>query len=203
MGMAYLSCPHGQEIQKRAYDEIVRIYPDGDAWERCLTEEKVDYVTAFVKEVLRFWTVIPICLPRVTMKDIPWEGATIPAGTTFYMVSRSSTRLSQTCLSSCRMLGPRIMTPHTSRTPTHSIQTGTSRTRLVRGRRIMHMVPVRECAQDHIWRTGSCTQLSSESSVPSQYTHPKIQRTSRFSTRWNAMPSRPVSPQSLKSSRLV
>ncbi|MCJ1448123.1 MAG: hypothetical protein MMC23_008637 [Stictis urceolatum] len=85
MGLAYLSCPHGQEIQKRAYSEITKIYPSGDAWEKCLVEEKVDYISAFVKEVLRFWTVIPICLPRVSIKDITWENATVPAGTTFYM----------------------------------------------------------------------------------------------------------------------
>lgn len=86
MGIAYLSSPHGQEIQKRAYDEIMKVYPDGDAWERCLVEEKVPYITALVKEVLRFWTVIPICLPRVSTKEIPWKNAVIPAGTTFFMV---------------------------------------------------------------------------------------------------------------------
>ncbi|KAI9747672.1 MAG: Non-histone chromosomal protein 6 [Chaenotheca gracillima] len=85
MAIAYLSSAHGQEIQKIAYDEIMKVYPNGDAWERCLTEEKVDYITAFVKEVLRFWTVIPICLPRVSVKDIQYNGANIPAGTTFYM----------------------------------------------------------------------------------------------------------------------
>ena len=86
MAIGYLSSPQGQAIQKRAYDEIMAVYPEGDAWEKCLTEERVPYITAFVKEVLRFWTVIPICLPRTSIKDIQWEGATIPAGTTFYMV---------------------------------------------------------------------------------------------------------------------
>ena len=86
MAIAYLSSPHGQEIQQRAYDEIMKVYPDGDAWEKCLIEEKVPYITAFVKEVLRFWTVIPICLPRKSIKEIQWEGTIIPAGTTFYMV---------------------------------------------------------------------------------------------------------------------
>ncbi|KAK2760791.1 hypothetical protein FQN54_002029 [Arachnomyces sp. PD_36] len=85
MGIAYLSSTHGQEIQQRAYDEIMKAYPDGDAWEKCLVEEKVPYVTALVKEILRFWTVIPICLPRVSIKDIPWKDAVIPAGTTFFM----------------------------------------------------------------------------------------------------------------------
>ncbi|KAJ5786574.1 uncharacterized protein N7503_011786 [Penicillium pulvis] len=85
MGIAYLASEDGQRIQKKAYDEIMAVYPDGDAWEKCLIEEKVPYVTALVKEILRFWTVIPICLPRESTKDIVWQGATIPAGTTFFM----------------------------------------------------------------------------------------------------------------------
>lgn len=86
MGIAYLASDHGQEIQTRAYDEVMKVYPDGDAWEKCLVEEKVPYISALVKEILRFFTVIPICLPRVSIKDIPYEGAVIPAGTTFFMV---------------------------------------------------------------------------------------------------------------------
>lgn len=85
MCLAYLSSPHGQEIQSRALSEINKIYPNQDSWERCLAEEKVPYITALVKEVLRFWTVIPICLPRTSIKDITWQDAVIPAGTTFYM----------------------------------------------------------------------------------------------------------------------
>ncbi|TVY53772.1 Phenylacetate 2-hydroxylase, partial [Lachnellula suecica] len=85
MGIAYLSSSHGQSIQSRAYTEINKIYPDGDAWQKCVHEEKVPYVTAFVREVLRFFTVIPICLPRTSIKDIKYNDAVIPAGTTFYM----------------------------------------------------------------------------------------------------------------------
>ncbi|KAL4984420.1 phenylacetate 2-hydroxylase [Aspergillus falconensis] len=85
MGIAYLASEDGQRIQKRAYDEIMKVYPNGDAWEKCLLEEKVPYVTALVKETLRFWTVIPICLPRESTKDIVWNGAVIPKGTTFFM----------------------------------------------------------------------------------------------------------------------
>uniref|UniRef100_A0A0B7K203 Phenylacetate 2-hydroxylase n=1 Tax=Bionectria ochroleuca TaxID=29856 RepID=A0A0B7K203_BIOOC len=85
MGLAFLSSPEGQAVQARALEEIEKVYPDGEAWEKCLIEEKVPYVTALVKETLRFWTVIPICLPRTSIKDIPYEGAVIPAGTTFFM----------------------------------------------------------------------------------------------------------------------
>lgn len=89
MGIAYLASEDGQRIQQRAYEEIMQVYPDGDAWEKCLFEEKVPYVTALVKETLRFWTVIPICLPRESTKDINWEGSLIPKGTTFFMVSHA------------------------------------------------------------------------------------------------------------------
>jgi phenylacetate 2-hydroxylase len=85
MGLAVLCTPQGAAIQKKAYAEIQKAYPDGDAWSRCLEEEKIPYITAFYKEVLRYWTVIPICLPRISIRDIPYEGTTIPAGTTFYM----------------------------------------------------------------------------------------------------------------------
>ncbi|EGR46923.1 uncharacterized protein TRIREDRAFT_4726 [Trichoderma reesei QM6a] len=85
MGMAYLSTEHGQSIQAKALEAIQQAYPNGDAWEKCLVEEKVPYVTALVKETLRFWTVIPICLPRMNIADIPYEGSVIPAGTTFFM----------------------------------------------------------------------------------------------------------------------
>ncbi|EYE93020.1 cytochrome P450 [Aspergillus ruber CBS 135680] len=85
MGVAYFASEDGQRIQKKAYEEIMKVYPDGDAWDKCLVEEKVPYVTAMVKETLRFWTVIPICLPRESTKDINFNGAHIPAGTTFFM----------------------------------------------------------------------------------------------------------------------
>lgn len=86
MGLAYLSTKHGQSIQAKALKEIEEMYPNGDAWEKCLVEEKVPFVTALVKETLRFWTVIPICLPRTSIKDIEYKGAVVPAGTTFFMV---------------------------------------------------------------------------------------------------------------------
>ena len=86
MGIAYFASEEGQRVQRRAYEEIMKVYPDGDAWEKGLVEEKVPYVTAMVKETLRFWTVIPICLPRESTKEIVHNGARIPAGTTFFMV---------------------------------------------------------------------------------------------------------------------
>lgn len=88
-GIASLSSPAGQRIQEKLYQEITAIYPDGVGWRQCLVEDKLKYMTAFCKEVLRFWTVMPSSLPRVNTKEINWNGATIPAGTTFLMVKRT------------------------------------------------------------------------------------------------------------------
>ncbi|KAK2612597.1 hypothetical protein QQS21_001369 [Conoideocrella luteorostrata] len=85
MGMAYLSTKEGQAVQAKALKAIQEVYPNGDAWEKCLVEEKVPYITALVKEILRYWSVIPICLPRTSLRDIPYKDAVIPAGTTFFM----------------------------------------------------------------------------------------------------------------------
>lgn len=87
MGLAMLSDQRGQEIQKKLWEEIQHTYPHGDAWKKCLQEEKLEYMVAFCKEVLRYWTVLPLCLPRVSIKDIHYRGSQIPAGTTFLMVS--------------------------------------------------------------------------------------------------------------------
>jgi len=85
MGIAYFASQEGQGIQERAYEAILSVYPNGDAWTACVHEEKIPYITALVKEVLRYWTVIPICLPRVSIAPISYQGAVIPTGTTFYM----------------------------------------------------------------------------------------------------------------------
>ncbi|EDU40320.1 CypX Cytochrome P450 [Pyrenophora tritici-repentis] len=85
MGIAYLASPAGQKIQQRAYNEIMKVYPNNDAWEQCLYEEKLPYITALYKEILRYWTVLPMSLPRVSIQDIEWNGVVFPAGTTFYM----------------------------------------------------------------------------------------------------------------------
>ncbi|KAF2496351.1 putative phenylacetate 2-hydroxylase [Lophium mytilinum] len=85
MLIALLSSPSYAHIQRTAYSAIQSVYPSNDAWHTCLTEEKIPYISALVKETLRYWTVIPICLPRVSVKPIEYNNTTIPAGTTFYM----------------------------------------------------------------------------------------------------------------------
>lgn len=51
MTIAYLSSPHGQEIQERLYQEIIQSYPNEDPWHMCLAEEKCEFMQSFVKVI--------------------------------------------------------------------------------------------------------------------------------------------------------
>ncbi|KAI0968308.1 putative cytochrome P450 phenylacetate 2-hydroxylase [Xylaria arbuscula] len=85
MTIAYLSSPHGQELQARLYDEIMKAHAGEDPWDGCLFYEKSEYMVAFIKEVLRFWSTLNLSFNRQSVKDITYKGAVIPAGTPFLM----------------------------------------------------------------------------------------------------------------------
>lgn len=53
MTTAYLSSSRGQEIQDRAYEEIIKSYPDEDPWHACLLQERSTYMQSFVKVCIR------------------------------------------------------------------------------------------------------------------------------------------------------
>jgi phenylacetate 2-hydroxylase len=78
-----LSTPEGQVFQKAAYNAILSTY-NGDrdaAWKDSVVEEKVDYISAIVKEGVRFYTVSSMSLPRKAIEDFHWHGSLIPKGT--------------------------------------------------------------------------------------------------------------------------
>ncbi|KAJ5948050.1 hypothetical protein N7466_001065 [Penicillium verhagenii] len=77
-----LSTPEGQIWQDRAYEDIKRYYPDvREAWTSCVSEEKVPYVNAIIKEAGRYYTVSSMSLPRKTVTEVNWNGAIIPPKT--------------------------------------------------------------------------------------------------------------------------
>lgn len=77
-----LATKDGQVFQEKAYADIKKHYPDiKDAWRDSFHDEKVTYVNAIVKEAARYYTVSAMSLPRKTISDIEWDGATIPAKT--------------------------------------------------------------------------------------------------------------------------
>ncbi|KAI1073893.1 cytochrome P450 [Whalleya microplaca] len=85
MAIAWLSSVAGQTTQQHIWEDIQANYPNGDAWERVVYEEKVASLTAFMKESLRYFSSQPLSLSRQSVKDIEYAGATIPAGTEFHM----------------------------------------------------------------------------------------------------------------------
>ncbi|PFH59211.1 hypothetical protein XA68_12670 [Ophiocordyceps unilateralis] len=85
LSLAFLSTKQGQAVQAKAFEAIREVYPDGDPWLAGMAEEKVPYLVALVKETLRYWSVIPISLPRESVRHVSWEGAVVPAGTIFFM----------------------------------------------------------------------------------------------------------------------
>ncbi|KAK5170234.1 uncharacterized protein LTR77_004820 [Saxophila tyrrhenica] len=86
MTIAYLSSEHGQEVQERAYADIMRAYDGEDPWEMCLLEEKSEFMQSF--EVLRYWSTLNMSFTRQSIKPVHYNGAEIPAGTPFFMASR-------------------------------------------------------------------------------------------------------------------
>lgn len=152
LGLATLSGPGGGALQQKLLAEIEKVYPDGDAWQRCLDEEKVEYVTAFCKEVLRFWTVIPMSLPRVSVNDMTYQGAHIPAGTTFLMVSGTLVR-TRKCADMCRTRGPPTSILNSSNRRASFRRNAFSTSQKARARNTLPLELARACAQVHTWQT--------------------------------------------------
>lgn len=71
-----------REFQKKTADgEEGEVEPLGDAAD----EQRCAYINALAREALRYFTVIPLNLPRETIRDTEYEGKVIPKGTTVYM----------------------------------------------------------------------------------------------------------------------
>ncbi|KAK7751669.1 hypothetical protein SLS62_006330 [Diatrype stigma] len=82
------------EIQDRAFDAIREFQgppgtgPGGESDQQlcdAADDLKCPYVAALAKEALRYFTVIPLALPRKSIRDMEYEGKLIPAGTTAYL----------------------------------------------------------------------------------------------------------------------
>lgn len=90
-GMGGLVSKEGVEIQEKAYRAIMEAYPGGDAEEHAFTEERVLYIVAIYKEILRNYVVLPFSLPHQASEDIQLQsGVIIPKGTRLYMNSEGA-----------------------------------------------------------------------------------------------------------------
>ncbi|GAW27339.1 putative cytochrome P450 [Rosellinia necatrix] len=86
--IAYLA--QHPDIQDAAYAAIREFQggdDDDDVEPLCdaSDDQKCGYILGLAKEALRYFSVIPLALPRETIKDIEYEGVRIPAGSTVYM----------------------------------------------------------------------------------------------------------------------
>ncbi|KAI1776269.1 cytochrome P450 [Hypoxylon cercidicola] len=81
--IAYLA--QHPEIQDKAYEEIQRFQGSNEPLCDAADDQKCAYVLAIAKEALRYFTVIPLALPRESIKDIEYNGITIPAKSTVYL----------------------------------------------------------------------------------------------------------------------
>ncbi|KAE9578365.1 Phenylacetate 2-hydroxylase [Colletotrichum fructicola] len=81
-----LSTPRGQEIQNKAYADMIGAYGSYEnAFEQFLLEEKSHYVSSLVREALRFYPPHKILPARQVYKDFTYVGATIPQGMLIYI----------------------------------------------------------------------------------------------------------------------
>ncbi|KAI0192743.1 cytochrome P450 CYP504B10 [Xylaria flabelliformis] len=72
------------DIQDIAYKAIRSVYPnDKQLFASCEQDsEEVPYISALVREALRYYTPSRLALPRLTVHDVQYEGKTIAEGTT-------------------------------------------------------------------------------------------------------------------------
>jgi len=73
------------DIQEKAQKEIAELYSVEQPLCDAMDDQKCQYVVALVRECLRYYTVLRLALPRVSIKDITYNGTCIPAGTVFFL----------------------------------------------------------------------------------------------------------------------
>ena len=54
-------------------------------WTNPGEEARVPYITAFTREILRYFTVLRLALPRATQRDVKYENYVIPDGSTVFL----------------------------------------------------------------------------------------------------------------------
>ena len=81
--MALLS--ERQDVQEKAILEIRKVYPEDKVLCDAEDDQGIAYIVALVKELLRYYAVLRLCLPRATVKDIVFEGKKIPSGSVVFL----------------------------------------------------------------------------------------------------------------------
>lgn len=82
--MGQLAVPsYGYAIQEKLFQSLLALN-DGNviaAWKNVIHAMDCDYALALIHEALRFFTVLPLSLPRLTTKPFNFKGMAVPADT--------------------------------------------------------------------------------------------------------------------------
>lgn len=81
--IAYLA--QRKDIQEKAWKAISEFYSAERPLCDALDDQKCQYIVALVRECLRYFTVLRLALPRVSIKDVTYNGVVIPKGTVYFL----------------------------------------------------------------------------------------------------------------------
>ena len=73
------------DIQEKAVKEIRKVYKPEEVLCDAYDDQSIPYIVALVKELLRYYTVLRLSLPRATVKDVIYEGKKIPSGSVIFL----------------------------------------------------------------------------------------------------------------------
>jgi 3-hydroxyphenylacetate 6-hydroxylase len=73
------------DIQDKAVEEIGKFYSQEQPLCDSEDDSQCAYIVALARESLRYYCVLRLALPRVSIRDIVYQGVTIPARTVFFL----------------------------------------------------------------------------------------------------------------------
>ncbi|CRG89251.1 3-hydroxyphenylacetate 6-hydroxylase [Talaromyces islandicus] len=73
------------DIQDTALKAIQKTYGTDEPLCDAEDDQQCEYIVALVRECLRYYTVLRLALPRVSVKDVVYEGIRIPKGTVIFL----------------------------------------------------------------------------------------------------------------------
>ncbi|KAI1944733.1 hypothetical protein LOZ57_004746 [Ophidiomyces ophidiicola] len=73
------------DIQDRASEAIEKYHSVNKPLCDASDDQSCEYIAALVREFLRYYTVLRLALPRTSIKDVIYQGKTIPKGSVFFL----------------------------------------------------------------------------------------------------------------------
>ena len=73
------------DIQEKALSEIRKVYSANQPLCDANDDQTIPYIVALVRELLRYYVVLRLSLPRATVKDVIYQGRKIPSGSVVFL----------------------------------------------------------------------------------------------------------------------